>query len=234
MASYRTGPEAASAFARYLSSLDFDSLPEKEHVRAEQVMTDVITDFRRAISVSSEEQRHEVIGKIRELLTELERMLSGQMVMFAGAGISARVATRYVEALNPGPKVTETFKELFEILDSLDEIIENDTMRQLGMKPKPVTPGKAKKAPKTYKQAQDQVLEHMRQKGWAVVAHLKIPHATKGEVRFWFKPQAIYVSKGASMKDFGSARSMWAKDYRFIDPKEFAEGLEKYASQHGA
>ncbi len=71
-------------------------------------------------------------------------------------------------------------------------------------------------------------------KGWAVKAHLKTPHATnpEGTFRFWFKPQAIYYSKGGNVNDFGDARSMFAADYRTVETEAFVNGLLAYSKKH--
>ena len=60
---------------------------------------------------------------------------------------------------------------------------------------------------KTFKQATTDHLATLATLGWAVKAGLKIPHATApdGQTRLWFKPQAVYASRGS---DFGAARSL--------------------------
>ena len=75
----------------------------------------------------------------------------------------------------------------------------------------------------TYAQAHAAILTILTQKGWTVNRNLKVPHATSpdGTLRLWFKAQAIYYSTNGSVKDFGSAHSLFAGDLR----KGTAEGF---------
>ena len=228
--------EAARHFATLLGSLEeaVKGLPEGEQHRAIAIVNEAAKEFRRLVSSKEEHERATMLVRIRDHLTELERLLAGQRQLFASE-LRERVAARYLLALHE--PVTQIFKELFSILDAIADLIEADTMRRLGIKPTPSVPGKPRvKAPKTYKQAQDEILQHLQKAGWTVVGHLKIPHATSkdGFFRFWFKPQAIYYSERGPRStswDFGAARSMWAKDYRFEDPEKFTKGLEAYAAR---
>ncbi len=69
----------------------------------------------------------------------------------------------------------------------------------------------------TFRQKRDELLAGLRAAGWDVTTFsrgrtLKIPYATSpdGEVRFWFKPQAIYytVVFPPVLHDFKRARSI--------------------------
>jgi hypothetical protein len=80
----------------------------------------------------------------------------------------------------------------------------------------------------TFKQAQSEILNYLRDQGWGVKANLKIPHATDiyGDVRLWFKAQAIYIECGKPFR-FGSARSL------HVDPREVnPPGLIAYAEEY--
>jgi hypothetical protein len=88
------------------------------------------------------------------------------------------------------------------------------------------TPNKATpNARRTFKVALREILDYLGNQGWAVAPNLKVPHATSpfGDIRLWFKPQAIYIEKGKPFH-LGSARSLHV-DSRDVDP----EGLESYA-----
>lgn len=72
----------------------------------------------------------------------------------------------------------------------------------------------AKEAPRTrkpklptYAAAKGELLEQFRKERWSTSPNLKTPHATSedGEIRFWFKPQAVWVSRGKHT--LASARS---------------------------
>lgn len=81
---------------------------------------------------------------------------------------------------------------------------------------------------RTFKQAHREILAYLDSKGWTVKARLKIPHATGiyGDVRLWFKPQAIYIECGKPFR-FGSARSL------HVDPREVnPPGLIAYAEEY--
>lgn len=66
----------------------------------------------------------------------------------------------------------------------------------------------------TFKQKREELLRGLEECGFQVKASLKVPHATSpdGQLRYWFKPQAIYYSIGEP-HDFGRARS-WTDDMR--------------------
>ncbi len=85
-----------------------------------------------------------------------------------------------------------------------------------------------KRPPKTYAQAQAEVLTLLTKKGWTVQQGLKIPHATapNKQFRLWFKPQAIYFSEGLSLKNFSDARSAWVPDYRHMSAEDIVQKLE--------
>jgi hypothetical protein len=50
------------------------------------------------------------------------------------------------------------------------------------------------------------LLSGLAARGWAVVSGLKVPHASYGESRLWFKSQAIYLSHlGSDPRNFANA-----------------------------
>ena len=61
----------------------------------------------------------------------------------------------------------------------------------------------------TYKRATDRLLGELQANRWDCRPGLKIPHATSpdGFVRFWFRPQAIYLTTGRTHQ-FADARSL--------------------------
>lgn len=68
----------------------------------------------------------------------------------------------------------------------------------------------------TFAQARAKHLAALQALGWAVKADLKVPHATRADgLRLWFKPQAVWASKGTVL---GEARSLHG-DQR-TDPTE--------------
>jgi hypothetical protein len=67
----------------------------------------------------------------------------------------------------------------------------------------------------TYAQAKTEIQDRLFAAGAKMSDRgLKVPHATLGRVRLWFKPQSIYWATGTN--DLGSARSMWA-DVRDVE-----------------
>jgi len=81
---------------------------------------------------------------------------------------------------------------------------------------------KQAKAP-TYLEARAELFKYLEDKGWKVNSTLKIPHATSpdGDVRMWFKTQAVWVSYGDAhgRHDFKNARSIHG-DIRRMKPEE--------------
>lgn len=77
---------------------------------------------------------------------------------------------------------------------------------------------------KTFQEARAEIIEHLKKEHWTVKEGLKIPHATSpnGEIRVWFKPQAVYVSYANRVTDhqLNYARSLWF-DIRTMDPHDF-------------
>ena len=85
---------------------------------------------------------------------------------------------------------------------------------------------------KTFAVAKHDVLNALKDAGWAVNSNLKIPHATSpsGKVRLWFKAQAIHFTTAdyGQRHEFGNARSIYYDlDIRTVDPKIFAEKIER-------
>lgn len=67
----------------------------------------------------------------------------------------------------------------------------------------------------TFAKARRRLLLALMRAGWTVALNserapwkpLKVPHATRGDLRLWFKPQALYLSNGGRpffLKDAGS------------------------------
>lgn len=86
----------------------------------------------------------------------------------------------------------------------------------------------------TFKQKREELLRGLEAHGFRVKEPLKVPHATSpdGQLRFWFKPQAIYYSIGQP-HEFNRARS-WTDDMRETSVEELVRykpnflGLFKY------
>lgn len=166
---------------------------------------------------------------MRLQLTQLEKLLAGQTMLFA-----SRIVARHVKADN-----ASVLKELWSILDvELPEAFEKQlNAPRYAPKAEPAKPKPAPRAPsgpkpsKTFAQAQLELLNLLEKKGWTVAKGLKIPHATfsQGLYRLWFKPQAIYASYGKDFKDFGKARSLYAEDIRFSDLEKLESALYKAA-----
>lgn len=81
----------------------------------------------------------------------------------------------------------------------------------------------------TFVEAKTDILAHLKKEGWAVKDGLAVPHATSpdGEVRVWFKPQAVLMSKGNN-HSLGAARSMWT-DIRSMSGPTFLKEVEKWS-----
>jgi len=90
---------------------------------------------------------------------------------------------------------------------------------------------------KTYRQAQDDIMDYLESQGWALRDGLKVPHATApdGRCRVYFKAQAVYFAE-----DLGSigrplpgnlafkyARSMWV-DVRKLDGPGFVREVNRW------
>ena len=92
---------------------------------------------------------------------------------------------------------------------------------------------KVTKPEKTYAQAQRDLLDNLRANGWTVSAPLKIPHATSpnGELRLWFKPQAVWFTRG-NRHNFKDARTIsYDLDIRARDPDAFRAYMERWSEQ---
>lgn len=95
--------------------------------------------------------------------------------------------------------------------------------------------GPKKPKQKTYRQAQDDILDYLEDEGWSLRTGLKVPHATspRSDFRVYFKKQAVYyvvdVSPGytqAGNLPFQAARSMWV-DIRKTDGPAFLREVDK-------
>jgi hypothetical protein len=96
---------------------------------------------------------------------------------------------------------------------------------------KTATHGRAN--PRTFVQARQDILLDLQRRGWKVDGGLKIPHATNpsGELRLWFKPQAVYFAvrpyRTPFSFSFASARSTWIEDIRRLSPDEFVHKIDR-------
>lgn len=85
-----------------------------------------------------------------------------------------------------------------------------------------------KKCQPTYAEAKRAILDVLRNRGWKVSDNLKVPHATRqdGEVRFWFKPQAVWFSLD-NAHTLGNARSTHS-DIRTMTAEEWVRHTIKW------
>lgn len=81
----------------------------------------------------------------------------------------------------------------------------------------------------TFAKAKIRIMSELVSEGWEVKSGLKIPYAMKGNVRIWFKPQAIYWGFG---NNFGDARSMHI-EIRGVPAKKILEAVEYYTKTLG-
>ena len=84
----------------------------------------------------------------------------------------------------------------------------------------------------TFAKARANLQAALRAAGWALSPSLnpqgrpyKVPYADSpsGRVRVWFKPQALYYSRGTTLAE---ARS-FSSDIRELDPARFVERFER-------
>jgi len=64
------------------------------------------------------------------------------------------------------------------------------------------------------------LLDGLRTHGWTVVENLKVPHATKGNTRLWFKPQAIWMNDlDTDYRNISNAHSlsMDMREYKSVE-----------------
>lgn len=75
---------------------------------------------------------------------------------------------------------------------------------------------------KTYAQAKSDILSHLANNGWQVSdTSLKVPYATRGSLRLWFKAQAVYFTQG-NRHTLGDARTVsYTLDTRKLTCEEF-------------
>lgn len=81
--------------------------------------------------------------------------------------------------------------------------------------------GPCKKGLPTFPVARKALLEYLAREGYTLSGNLKVPHATSrnGNVRFWFKPQAVYVTVGTA-HSMNGARSTH-DDIRLYPPEQW-------------
>lgn len=83
---------------------------------------------------------------------------------------------------------------------------------------------------KTFKDGRDEILAHLKSKGWAVKEGIKIPHATNRDktIRVFFKTQAVYLASEVDKLSFKGAHSMHT-DLRTTTGEKFLKEAEKFA-----
>lgn len=83
-------------------------------------------------------------------------------------------------------------------------------------------------AKKTFQAARDEILAHLKSKGWKIKEGLKIPYATSpdGDFRLWFKTQAVYYTSGND-HSFKGARSIHT-DIRDMTPEKFLTYAQRW------
>ena len=96
-------------------------------------------------------------------------------------------------------------------------------------KPTPAPkPKKPKKKLPSFKKVHQDIKDALTKKGWKLSGPLKVPYATSpdGEMRLWFKPQAIYFTVG-NRHNLNGARTMTYDDLRELSVSEFMNLVEK-------
>lgn len=79
----------------------------------------------------------------------------------------------------------------------------------------------------TFAEARKALLAHLAASGWSLSSpFLKTQHATKEDVRLYFRPQAVWYSRG-NTHDANRARSLHI-DIRMNTPEGFVSYLEGY------
>jgi len=94
---------------------------------------------------------------------------------------------------------------------------------------------------KTFAQARSEILDRLQSSGWALKRNLKVPHATSpdGDLRLWFKTQAVYATCDRSRSSFGNqhkftnARSITGEsiDIRDEDVTRFIDYARKWCDR---
>jgi hypothetical protein len=77
---------------------------------------------------------------------------------------------------------------------------------------------------KTFNEVRYWILNYLEMMHWTVKRDLKVPHATSpnGEVRLWFKTQAIYMNDpGSDPRNFANTHSISS------DMREYADDASK-------
>jgi len=83
---------------------------------------------------------------------------------------------------------------------------------------------------KTFSEARTGLMDYLAKEGWKLSDRsLKVPHATSpdGDLRIWFKPQAIWFSVGGR-HNLQGARSIHT-DIRHTEPVKVVEEARRYA-----
>jgi hypothetical protein len=89
-------------------------------------------------------------------------------------------------------------------------------MKRVGVGPAPAPRGAASVSERgvgskrpTFDVQRQRLLDGLRALGWAVVSGLKVPHASMGDSRLWFKTQAVYLNDlGTDPRNFAHTHSL--------------------------
>lgn len=163
-------------------------------------------------------------------LSNMEQKMAGNQWKVAYDWTS-HLSQEVMQLASPN-EVREKFKEQNPKLDdaALDEIVGQ------WMKNKDVVKDKSAAKRPTFDVAKKSLLDHLSKEGWKISSPtLKIPHATdrNGEVRLWFKTQAVYMSivkgRGGSHTMDG-ARSIHV-DIRDLTPEQFMSKVDQWSKQ---
>lgn len=111
-----------------------------------------------------------------------------------------------------------------------EQVVLRDEVFKLIPRPSKKPSPPRKKASKTFAQARAEVLDALERAGWSLSPRsLKTPYATSpsGEIRLWFKSQAVYVSRG-NHHSLGNAHTYsYDLDIRTMSGSEFVSMVER-------
>lgn len=229
--------EAFDTFKSLLSSLQeavFDLVDPVDFKRGQELYgkLEEIPSFLKDYYVKQPSRAVKALGLARVWLTELEKLFSGQMSLFAATSFQPGTKVAVLES-----KDKATFTKLHDLLDAM-EVAMDEVGRPSpfsGIKPSspraPSTGPRQKRpvAPKTFVQAQKDIMDAFKRLGWSVSGPLKVPYVTEpsGKIRLWFKPQAVYFSQGKELTQMGKAMSLYNlfPDIRMISPDDFVRTI---------
>jgi len=179
-------------------------------------------------------------------LTELEQVLLGQRTLFS-PGFRTPKSTSTAKTFRQLRSIVKNYERVEEQLAVEGHIHPSIQSREFkkrqleqakmvagwrkreetyGRKIPEARPIKVKPA-MTFAKARDHILVGLGRLHWPLSGALKVPwaEAPDGKVRFWFKPQSIYMSVSSTGKHtLGDARSIYNDDYRSV-PTERIVGI---------